>query len=1162
MKRFYSLRVVLLLLIFIGLAGTSAKAQFGNLKITKCETNEDVINLIKDVFLDGVSPAQYKEISFTGDPEAVGHFKGGIIFGFQRPEGIIMSSGFVDTQDATNSCTGTNPGNTTGGSDVDLVEISGQSIQDACVITFMFRPASDSVKFNYVFASDEYHEYVDTQWNDVFGFFLHGYGINGEFENDAINIALVPPNTNKPVSIANVNCGNVGDGCNDPPGGGPGCDFLVNNKDPDNAGFKQFTLDAYTVPFTALHEVTSCEWYTIKLAIGDAGGDADYNSSVLLEKGSFDPGNVSKETTFTHPTVDSVLYESCNNHESVVYFSIGSLRADPYRVKFEVEGTATRGIDYDLFTTHPGDTIVIDAGKLYDSIRIRTYADSEIEGIEDVQIIFNAVTCGFGTPDTAFVLISDLPAMPDTSLIFTAICEETITLYFGENIQGVSPYTFDWHTLNKDTETVQFTPFGSSHYIIPCQIYDTCGQQVSDTIIVNVPPLVSVAGPDKSMCNQDSVQLEGAAPGASTLLWTSLPNDPSLSGKEDSLQPWVFPDVNTEYLFKISDMCGNADTDTVYVNLNEAVADAGEDQSVCKNLSVNLSANGTDDYSWEWSSNTGDPSLIGQETNQSITVSPTVTTIYTVIVTNDCAFSESDDVEVVVNELPTADAGINRQVCFEQSIQLQASGGTKYLWTSVPNDPSLSVNGQDTLANPVVTPPTQESYKYYVRVWSQFQCTGRDSMEVDVMPVPNVSASTPNDFLCLGQETTISAVGTANEYLWTSIPNDPDLEAQKENATITVSPDTTTTYTLEGRINGNDCPKYVEQIITVKPKVLADFDVLDDITCQGSTFSIMYTGNAGTGATYNWDYGGGNWISGSDQGPIDISWDTKGDKIVTLSVNEDGCESDPFSKTVSVLPTPVSAFEADILEGCDPLTVEFTNNSDSLTSSVSYEWDFGNGEESTDTDPSITYDTPGSYNITLTVTNDSRCVGTYTEAAYIKVNETPAAGFTFFPLETVLELAKIDFTDASVSQDGLTYEWDFGDNSGTSDKKNPSYTYTAAGEFPVLLLITTANGCEDTIQKTVLVHPDFAVYAPNAFTPNGDGLNDVFEIKGLGIKQYLLQVYSRWGEMIYESTNLENQWDGKFNGEFVEPGTYAYTIKYKSMLDKDYTKEGTVTVMK
>lgn len=1148
----------ILIFFFIVLAGYSVKAQFA-LSITQMETTQDVEDLIKNVFLEGVNPAQYKNVTFTGDPKAVGYFTSGYIFGFQRPEGIVMGSGLVQQYAKSNACTANQSTNTGGGSDPDLQQAAGQGIQDACIIEFDFKPSGDSVKFNYVFSSEEYHEWVGTQWNDVFGFFLSGPGISGSYSNNAINIAEVP-GTHDPVKISTVNCGNASQNCNVNPSGGTNCEFLVDNLNTDNGGYNTFTLDAYTVPFTADNGVQSCQWYHIKLAIGDAS-DANYDSGVFLEKGSFDPGNVEKQTTYTHPTVDSLLYESCNNYESVIYFKIGSLRSDPYKIPFTVQGTAERDVDYSIFTTHPGDSVIIEEGSLYDSIRIRTYADSEVEGVEDVQIIFNAVMCGFGAPDTAFVKISDLPPMPDTALTFYATCEETITLDFGLNIGGVSPYTFDWYTLHKDTETVEFTPSGKNYYTIPCQIYDTCGQQVSDTAIVIVPALVADAGPDKSMCNVPEVQLEGSAPGASTHLWSSQPNDPTLAGQESDLQPLVSPVVNTEYILAINDNCKNDDQDTVNVSLNEAVADAGPDQSICKTFSVDLAANGTTGFSWEWSASPNDPSLTGQENNQNITVSPTTTTTYSVIVTNDCDFSATATVEVTVNDLPSADAGTNQEVCLGQDIQLEASGGMKYQWTSVPNDPSLSVGGQDTLANPMVTPPTQEPYKYYVQVWNQFQCTSVDSMEVEVLPVPDVSASTPKDFLCLGEETTISAVGTANDFVWTSVPFDPDLAAQQGNATITVSPDTTTVYTLEGRINGNICPKYVDQVITVKPEVIADFGVQDDITCQGSTFSIMYTGNAGSAATYDWDYGDATWITGSDQGPIDLSWGSQGTKTITLSVTEDGCPSVPVSKTVAVSPTPVTAFDADLFEDCAPLIVNFTNNSDSLSSNVTYLWSFGNGEESNDVNPSYTYDSPGSYDVTLTVTNDSRCASTITELSYINVNEVPTAGFTFFPEEVVLEAATIDFTDASNSQDVLTWEWDFGDGN-TSDKENPSHTYTTSGEFDVLLLVTTANGCEDTIQKTVTVHPDFAVYAPNAFTPNGDGLNDFFQVKGLGIKTYLLQIYSRWGDLIYESNNLEDQWDGKFNGEFVETGTYAYTIKYESMLNKNYSLEGTVTVMR
>jgi gliding motility-associated-like protein len=96
----------------------------------------------------------------------------------------------------------------------------------------------------------------------------------------------------------------------------------------------------------------------------------------------------------------------------------------------------------------------------------------------------------------------------------------------------------------------------------------------------------------------------------------------------------------------------------------------------------------------------------------------------------------------------------------------------------------------------------------------------------------------------------------------------------------------------------------------------------------------------------------------------------------------------------------------------------------------------------------------------------------------------------------------------------------------------------------------------------VVIHPDFAVYPPNAFTPNGDGENDTFEVKGTGVNSYLLRIYSRWGELIFESSSLEDQWDGTYKGSLVTTGTYVYSINYRSMVDKDYKIHGTVTVIR
>jgi len=1143
--------------VFIVFSNFKARAQLG-LSIQQAADSAAVVALIDSVFLEGVNPSQIKNITFTGDPRSVGFFTGGYIFGFQHPAGIVMSSGLAGDLDNANTCSAANASHNFGlGGDSDLGILAGVSTHDACIIEFDFKPSGDSVKFNYIFGSEEYHDYVNASFNDVFGFFLSGSGISGPYSDSAINIAEVP-GTHQPVTIHNVNCGQQNSYCTPPPGEGPNCEKLYDNTDQGQGSFNQCALDAYTIAFTADNGVQSCKWYHLKLAISDAG-DGVFDSGVFLEKGSFDPGNVKESTIYTHPTVDSLLYESCNNHEAIMYFRIGSLRNSDYKIPFRIDSssTATRDVDYKLFTTHPGDTVNIEAGQLYDSIRIKTFSDNLVEGTEDILLIFNSVMCGFGSPDTAFVYIADLPDMPDTNLIFQSFCEDTVTLDFGNNIGGAPPYYFNWYTVNKHSSTVDYIPSGANSFFVPVVIYDTCGQQSSDTAFVMVPALVPDAGPVQSMCNEDSVQLEGSAPGAQDWLWSSIPFDPSLTGKEDSLQPWVYPTDETMYLLDVSDNCTNQAVDTTYVTLNSAVADAGEDQGMCFSDTAYLSCNVGVHYLW--TALPPDPSLNGQDTNRNIAVTPATTTVYTVSVENECGFSASDDVSVTVTPLPNADAGPNDNVCFGQSYQLNASGATHYQWSSIPNDPSLFVSGQDTLPDPVVTPPTQEPYRYYVQVWDQ--CANSDSMVLQVDPVPDVTLVADNDFLCFGQSATLQAGGTTADYLWTSSPTDPSLSGQETNAVITVTPDTTTVYTLTAVVSGFNCPATITQTVTVKPEVTSTFQVQDFSVCQGETFSIQYTGNAGSGATYNWDFNGGQIQAGSGQGPYDVQWDTEGTKTITLSVTEDGCSSTTSSQGVDVLKTPQSLFGSDITEGCDPLTVSFANTSANLSSDVNYLWTFGNGDESTDASPTYTFNGPGSYSVSLTVTNDGLCSDLINMDNYIVVHETPVADFDPVPPQTILEDGTINFTNNSSGNDQLTYQWDFGDGS-TSGKKDPSHTYTETGTFMVVLITSTPNGCENTMEKEVIVHPNFAVYPPTAFTPNGDGLNDKFEVKGVGIKQFKIQIFSRWGDLIYEANNLEDYWDGTgSDGKLVPPGTYVYTIFYTSMLDHDYTKKGSVTVM-
>jgi len=1165
MKKVYFITIAMLVIFIIDLIDNKAVAQF-ELSITKCEDSAAVVELVKTVFLDGVSPLQYRNIEFTGDPSSVGYFTGGYIFDFVTPQGIVMSSGYAENLEGANNCDPQNSSDATlGVSDVDLSSLSGESTNDACIIEFDFRPTGDTVRFSYIFGSEEYHDWVGSSYNDVFGFFLSSDSISGTYSNDAINISLVP-GTSLPVTISNVNCGKEDNGCTPPPNSGPNCIYLKNNKDSNKPAYDQLRLDAYTVPFVAKNKTYSCLWYHIKLAISDAGGnnDAAYNSGVFLERGSFDPGNVVETTSYSHPTIDSLLYESCNNHDAVLYFGISTPRVDPYIIPYTIGGVATQGTDYILITTGHDD-IYIEAGSLYDSLIIRPFWDSDVEGIEDIQIRYNSVMCGFSPPDTAFVYLSDVPPFPDTNLIIPTYCEDTLLVGFENYLEGIPPYTYYWSAGGQTSSSLEYVITGTDSTFLHCVITDTCGFQVSDTAFIVVPDLITDAGPNKSLCNQPDVQLDGTSPGAQDFFWTSDPNDPTLVGQENDSTPVVSPTQTTQYILLATDNCTNSNQDTMMVNLDGAVANASDDNEICLNDSVTMSCNlSNSGETYIWSSIPIDAGLTGQVTNQTIKVSPTSDTKYFVEVTDACNFKANDSVNVEVFNLPVANAGNNDDVCFGTSYNLVASGGVSYQWGAIPVDPTLFINQQDTLANPTVTPDTEANYKYYVEVTNQSGCSTIDTMELTVNHVPNITLSPNVDVICFGNTVTITAVGdVADDYSWIADPVDPSIIGLNQNS-ITVSPDTSTTYKLTATVGGINCPATPEQQITVIPQLFADFEIVDNKiqTCENDAVGIYYSGNATNNANYTWDFdvdGIINSGTGFISNPYSVQWATEGSKVVTLYLDENGCPSDTVQIGVSVFAMPLPDFSATPESGCAELEVNFTNLSSKLDNPT-YTWDI-DGTTVDDFETSFTFTVPGTYPISLTTTNQNLCSRMESKLNHIDVFENPIAHFDANPTETIVDDGVINFINNSTSQDIMTYQWYF-DDSDSSTVVNPEHKYNTEGLYTVLLIATTINGCKQEYSSDVIVHPDFSIYPPNAFTPNSDGENDKFVIRGTGVSTYYIRIFSRWGELIFESDDIEDSWDGTYKGGIVDGGTYVYNINYRSMLDKEYNIKGTVTVIR
>lgn len=362
-------------------------------------------NLIENIFLgQGVDVSN---ITFQGDPSAVGYFTGGQgPVGIER--GIVLTTGQVVSTNTVFGCEAdgvdfASSSNAGGGIEPDLDNLVSTMLNDVAVYTITFTPTSDTLRFKYCFASEEYPEYACSNFNDVFGFFIQGpnYPV-------PTNIALIP-GTSLPVTINNIHPLNLSSAGPCPP---TNEQFYNNNLN----STQQPTYDGFTDVFTAEAVVVPCQQYTIKLAIADAG-DAFFDSAVFLEAKSFGTGSI--RATVSTPSADGTLTEGCSNGS--VTFSLPIPTDTDLPLDYNIWGSATNGVDYTFIASNQP----IPAGSDQLQLIIQPLEDNVVEGTEFIAIDVQRDPC---TRDTVYLYIRE------NALVAPALQADT-TICLGELVQ-------------------------------------------------------------------------------------------------------------------------------------------------------------------------------------------------------------------------------------------------------------------------------------------------------------------------------------------------------------------------------------------------------------------------------------------------------------------------------------------------------------------------------------------------------------------------------------------------------------------------------------------------------------------------------------------------------------------------------------------------------
>jgi len=429
-----------------------------------------------------------------------------------------------------------------------------------------------------------------------------------------------------------------------------------------------------------------------------------------------------------------------------------------------------------------------------------------------------------------------------------------------------------------------------------------------------------------------------------------------------------------------------------------------------------------------------------------------------------------------------------------------------------------------------------------------------------VTPKPyKINADKVSATICKGQSVPINATPimggiTPFNYYWNNIllPSPINVSTLKD------------TLIYLNAIDANGCSSNTVIIkIGVFDNIVATIDASDNSICPGDSILIFAEITGGNGGPYICKLNDLNLAVP----PVEVfpeGVDTIVKYILTVS---DYCGS-PIGKDsleIEILPAATNNFKSDTTYGCQPLIVNFIESSPN--DGQTYYWQFGDNENnnySTIKNPTHTFYSDGIFDVTLSITSTNGCINNITKEEMITVYKNPESIFLPDPLQQSIISPIIYFQNTSTTK--YSCFWDFGDEDESS-LENPEHEYDLAGTYNVQLIIIDENGCTDTSYNEVIIKDEHLFYAPTAFSPDNDGVNETFYIKNNGIdpSNYKMLIYNRWGELIFETKKNDKTgaWDGKVkNGAVAPSGVYVWYAIYRDFKNVEHQKSGNVTLIR
>ncbi len=700
---------------------------------------------------------------------------------------------------------------------------------------------------------------------------------------------------------------------------------------------------------------------------------------------------------------------------------------------------------------------------------------------------------------------------------------------------------------------------------------DGCADTATSVINVYPSPEIDVAGSDE--CTLDNVQFV---------------NNSTISSGSIVAHAWDFGDTNTDLnnaplhvyaqpatynvsYTAISDQGCVSDT-SFFVNAYPNPVAELSDVDACfgdENIFINTSfvdAPGTiDDIIFH----PGDGNTQNTVPASYLYGAPGVYDVELIVITQH-GCDDTTNLTTTVYDLPVADFSFTN-ICEDDSVlfndlsSIPSGSITSWQWDFGNNQTSIDPNP------PYQTYPVDSTYPVSLIVGSGFGCSDTLEDVIEVYPVP--VADFTFDSVCYPLEIQFTDLSDPNGAyditIWNWTFNDPSNQTSNVQHPL-MDFGAPGTYSAQLQItNDPGCKSsFGDGDAVVHPLPVAEFPA-GLATCLEDT--IFFTDESTiTPVTddeivaWTWNLDDSNVLT--TQNGFHVYQDHNL-YDVNLTVETNHACTDDVTKVVEIYPLPNVDFSSSPYQGCQPLRVQFMDESSIPAPYVlnSWEWNLGTDSSTAQTpNPFLVYNPEiepldiAEYDISLTVTSANGCVTEIYRPNYITVYPKPEALFATDAEVRDIIKPRFEFTDLS-TENVTIWDWSLGD--GTySNLQNPVHWYAEIGEYPIELIVETQYGCTDTIGSKVKVEPVYTFYVPNSFTPDADGINDEFFGLGEGYTSYEMWVYDRWGEQIFYSNQDDYHWDGTFNSKQVQQGTYIYRFYLLDWKGHDHQYKGRVTL--